>query len=195
MFYNVKLKLPFDLPFSSWEAFNAITLQDDIDYGHDIDESYISEEAVNFFNSKGMLICGCEFFDFSPNFVQGIHIDGPIQCQKIKFNWAYGGDHKFNFYEINQNCKQRKDYDKVAADNLTHVSLFFDPNEVTIVDSKPIASPSLTCIGQPHNIINGAERLRLFNITVRLKNKRYDPDCGGIDMVEAMEILHDYIIQ
>lgn len=194
MFYNVRLQLPFEQPFRSREEFDSIVLQDDIDYGHDIPNSMISKEAIDFFNGYNMAITGCEYFEFSPNFVQGIHIDGPVQCQRIKFNWAYGGDHRFNFYTINENWQNRNDINNPHEDKQNHVSLCFNPEEVTLADSKPIYLPSLTNVGQPHHIVNGPERLRLFNITVRLKNKVYDPDRGGIDMEEALEILHEYVL-
>jgi hypothetical protein len=194
LFYNVRLQLPFETPFRSAEEFFNLTLQDDIDYGDDIDIEIVSDEAIKFFDEHGITVTGCEFFDFPPNFVQQIHIDGPVQCQRIKFNWAYGGDHTFNFYTVNDNWNNRNDVSSSGENKHEHISLCFDTDEVTLVNSNSIYLPSLTNVGQPHNIINGPERLRLFNITGRLKNKPYNPDIGSINMYEALEILNEYVL-
>jgi hypothetical protein len=186
--YNVKLDLPFKQPFKSLDWFESLSLNNDNDYGHDLSSEFVSDEAVKFFAEHDMVVSGCEYFDFSPNYIQGIHVDGSKICDKVKFNWAYGGEHVFNFYEINSNWKQRMD--NLEEQN----SHWFTPEEVTVVDSKPIDFPSLCRVGKPHNIVNGNERLRLFNITVWKRGiQRTHEDFGGLDMNEAVEIFKKYM--
>lgn len=189
MSYNIKLQLPFAQPFKSVDWFNSLDLAGDNDYGHDLPTSYISDEAIEFFASRDLIVSGCEYFMFSPNYVQQIHVDGSKICDKVKFNWSFGSEHVFNFYEINQNWRQRMD----GLDGQS--SHYFTSEEVNLVDSRPIYAPSMCKVGRPHNIINGGNTLKLFNITVWKKGTvRTHEHYGGLDMSEALIIFNDYVL-
>jgi hypothetical protein len=189
MLYNVKLKLPFELPFRSIEWFDSLSLSGDNDYGYDLPREFVSDDAIRFFSKYDMEVTGCEYFDFSANYLQRIHVDGSKICDKVKFNWAFGGFHVFNFYEINEK-KWKHTMDNLEEQN----SHFFTPEEVELLESNPISFPSMCRIGKPHNIVNGNERLRLFNINVwKNGTKRSHRDYGGLDIDDALVIFNEYV--
>lgn len=200
MEYIVNLSLPFKSP-TPWglESYKEIALKEIKknplvqNYGLDLPPSAASATAHAFFKSNGYLIVGCEYFYFEPNFAMGIHIDGSKYCRKAKFNWAYGGDHSFRFFE-----PLKEGYSDGVSNNANSpYSLQFTESDVEEKANKRTGSPSLVCVGVPHQVINGSEPLELFNISIwreGLRRETPDIDLGGMDMEEGLEVFKKYVL-
>lgn len=158
----------------------------------DLPPSAASLEAHSFFNSFGYRIDGCEYFYFRPNFSMGIHIDGSLYCRKAKFNWAVGGNHSFRFFEPLSSGSS----DGVTNNANSPYSLMFNEQDVEEKANRTTGSPSLVCVGVPHQVVNGSEPLELFNITIwkeGLTREQHLVDLGGLDMEEGLELFKPFI--
>ncbi|NBP54962.1 hypothetical protein EBU71_00190 [bacterium] len=200
MKYIVDLSLPFKSPTPfGLESYREIALKeiekDPLvqNYGLDLPPSAASSVAHSFFKSYGYLIVGCEYFYFQPKFAMGIHIDGSRYCHKAKFNWAFGGKHSFRFFEPLTSGVS----DGVSNNANSPYSLQFKENEVEEKANQTTGSPSLVCVGVPHQVINGSEPLELFNISIwkeGLKREQEFIDLGGMNMEEGLEVFKKYVI-
>jgi hypothetical protein len=127
-------------------------------------------------NKKGITVSLLETFYSKPYYHQGIHIDA-AGGDYAKLNWVFGGQDSLMYWynlkegatvEIKTNIigKQYSEYNK---------------DQVDLVHSQQIGTPSLIQVGVPHNIINGPEE-RLCICLVPIKN-------GRIPMQEAINLL------
>lgn len=219
--YIVDMKLPFNIPFTDRDDLDKLkdycfsSLKNgspetinfdtklmkelgileahgyDQNYGVDLDPSWVSESARRFFHKMGYYISGAEYFYFQPNHTMDIHIDGAAYCRKAKFNWAYGGNHTFQFFEALETGNK----DGVQSAGSAY-SWGFTEDQVELKEQAPMGTPSLVCVGVPHRVINGPSPLELFNVTV-WKNglKREEEDLGGMDFEDALKDFSDYVLQ
>jgi len=159
-------------------------------YGIDLPADWVSDYARAFFNKMGYAVVGAEYFYFSPGYKMDIHIDGAQYCRKAKFNWAWGGDHIFEFFEP----LEQGNRDDVAISGSAY-SWGFTEEQVELKEAAPMGLPSLVCVGVPHRVTNGPEPLELFNICIWKKGlKREDDDFGGMDMEDAEKDFHEYLL-
>lgn len=194
--YIVDMKFPFKMPCFDDEELE--TLRENCRKSHDYNENYgvdlgpewVSESAKMFFARMGYYITGAEYFYFAPNAVMNIHIDGAKYCRKAKFNWAWGGEHTFRFFEPLTSGSRDG-----ISDQSSEYSWGFTDDEVELKEEAPIGLPSMCTVGVPHQVINGSEPLELFNITVWKNNlKRDNDDLGGMDFEDGLRDFKDYVL-
>jgi len=160
-------------------------------YGIDLNEWWVHPRIKRFFDKHGYIVVGAEYFYFAPHHVMDIHIDGAYYCRKAKFNWASHKDHTFRFFEPKDSIEGMRDGIQSAT---SAYSWGFDESQVVLQEEAPQGTPSLVCVGVPHQVINGSQPLELFNVCVWKKGTRRDEDLGGMDMEEALEDFKDYVL-
>jgi len=158
-------------------------------YGIDLHTSWVSERAIQFFRKHGYHVIGAEYFYFEPNCVMDIHIDGAYYCHKAKFNWATHKNHTFRFFEpIQDGVKDG------VSDASSEYSWGFTDEQVILKQEEPMGTPSICCVGVPHQVINYDQPLELFNICVWKIGLKRDEDLGGMDMEDALKDFKEYVL-
>jgi len=205
--FIVNIKFPFKDP-SYWgiETYREKAIENISktsffqNYGFDLPAVDASKEAISFFESYGYKITNCEYFYFNPNYAMCIHIDGDYLTNNAKFNWAFGEDHQFKFFEpieqgrLDTEIKQDNTLKSVLPSDEPY-GLVYEENQVIEKMNKPIAYPSLCRVGHPHQLINGNKPLELFNIVItKQDSKNNDPKTKGwADMDELLEVFKEYV--
>lgn len=200
MTYIVNMKLPFKVPYDIdlIEDVRAMaqTTSYKFNYGIDLTHEYVSDVAISFFQKHGYNVVGAEYFYFDPNVAMDIHIDGSEYCRKAKFNWAWGGDHTFRFFEpIGKGVIDFESTNPNKDTTQKGYSWEFTEDNVTLQQQAPIGTPSMCCVGVPHQVINGDQPLELFNITVWKRGLTVaNEDLGGMDMEIGLEDFKQYVL-
>ena len=145
-------------------------------YGTDMHQRIQSSELnpllLEFFRKHRLGVQLVEMFYNPPHNISTIHIDSfGGDYSKINFVWG-GGASVMNWYAIKPGG--------VASRRTTGIgtkSVCFSDNEVDLLHSQPVHSPSIVQVGIPHNITNGdAPRWCLSIVPVKLNGSRLTID-------------------
>lgn len=145
----------------------------------------INPEIIELFSKLSLNIVLAEVFYSIPHLFSEIHTDntgGDIN----KINWIYGGDNcSMNWYSI-KTTNNKKDFVKTPIDTRYTE---YHPDEVNIIESAVLTSPSLVNVGIPHNIKNQNEHRWCISLVYKFKYSSRRPT-----MVESLNLFKDYIV-
>jgi hypothetical protein len=145
----------------------------------------INPEIIELFSKLSLNIILAEVFYSKPNLFSGIHVDstgGDIN----KINWIYGGtDCSMNWYSV-KNPVNKKDLEQTSI-NTQSTKYYF--NEVNIIESTVLKSPSLVNVGIPHNVKNKNEHRWCISLVYKFKKSERRPT-----MEESLNLFKDYIV-
>jgi len=145
----------------------------------------INPKIIELFSKLSLNIILIEVFYSRPNFFSGIHTDstgGNIN----KINWIYGGtDCSMNWYSI-KTLVNKKDFEKTPI-NTRYIE--YHPNEVNIIESTVLKSPSLVNVGIPHNIKNKNEHRWCISLVYNFRDSGRRPT-----IEESLKLFKDYIV-
>lgn len=130
----------------------------------------------------GVRVSYAECFRLNPFQPNNIHTD-TVRGDYVKINWIYGGkDSTMSWYS------PKSAVDKplmLTSTGTTYEN--YEPEEVTLVHSQQLHSPSLVQVGVPHNVQNYSELRYAVSLVIAKGDKR-------LTMDEALVIFKDYII-
>lgn len=139
---HTKLLLP--QPFAqgynveSWEKTRRVQL---------LVSTHINPDIISILSSVSIKIMLAELFYSPPNFVSGIHSD-TYANDISKINWVFcSSDSYMNWH--------RQLVAKGSIRPGSHAFIPYKPDEVELIESGCIASPSLIQAAVPHNVVNG----------------------------------------
>lgn len=150
-----------------------------------LDLSILNPKIIELFSKLSLNIILAEVFYSTPFMFSGIHTDstgGDIN----KINWIYGGDGcHMNWYSTKISAIE-KNIEKSAI-NTQCASYAYD--EVDIIESTVLKSPSLVNVGIPHNIKNKNEHRWCISLVYNFKESGRRPT-----MEESLKLFKDYIL-
>jgi hypothetical protein len=133
-----------------------------------IPNSELNPLLLEFFRARRLGVQLAEMFYNPPHNISTIHIDSfGGDYSKINFVWG-GGASVMNWYSINQNGVPSR-----RTTGIGTKSVCFLENEVELLHSQAVHSPSIVQVGVPHNITNGdAPRWCLSIVPVKVNGSR-----------------------
>jgi hypothetical protein len=144
----------------------------------------INPDMIGFFNKLNLEIILVEVFYSRPFFQSGIHIDsmgGDIN----KINWIYGGkDCQMNWYSVKENSIKKSLENTVIGTSYQS----FDRKDVNLEFAKVLRSPSLVCVGAPHNVHNQQEHRWCISLVYQYQDLKQ-----RLTMKESLEIFKEFI--
>ena len=131
----------------------------------------LNPRIIELFSKLSLNIILAEVFYSKPNFFSVIHTDsaaGDIN----KINWIYGGtDCSMNWYSV-KNLVNKKDIEKTSI-NTQYTR--YHSNEVDIIESTVLKSPSLVNVGIPHNVTNKNQHRWCISLVYNFKESGRRP--------------------
>ena len=153
-----------------------------------IPKDFINNECIDFFKNRGIHLIGVEVFYTVPRGSNIIHSDVLPLSDVAKINWVYGGvDSRMEWYTPNTEYNP-----EAIRTNVTKVNsptLNFNKEEVDLVHTQAIESPSIVQAGCPHNMINGStERFCISTIFASIETR------NRLTMNQAKEIFKEFVV-
>jgi len=113
----------------------------------------LNPELIDLLKNHGVKISYAESFYSSPFLIQRIHTD-EFGGDFVKINFIYGGHgSQMHWYKVKENANSNMV--KKTSTNNNYIQ--WNTDTVDLVESDPVARPSLVQVGCPHNITNKAE--------------------------------------
>ncbi len=143
----------------------------------------INPELIALLDVLNIHIGNAESFYSTPYLAQRIHTDNS-GGDYIKLNFIYGGKgSRMQWYTVKENIVVPNK--KITQAGTNYISWY--KNQVNLVESTELISPSLVQVGTPHNVANRGEfRLCISLLLIdSINNHR-------MTMKEACERLHTY---
>jgi hypothetical protein len=143
-------------------------------------KDHINPEMLDFLAELNIFSNHCELFYSIPNLFSNIHVDIK-HGDFTKLNWVYGGTNSvMNWY--------RPKSPHITTVNTSYVKYHRD--DVELLHSASLGSPSVVQAGVPHNIVNSTEdRYCISLVLASVKNnKPYRPT-----MQESLHMLSKYL--
>ena len=132
-----------------------------------IPKDVLHQDFINFFNNRGIHLIGVEVFYTVPKGSNIIHSDVNPLGDVAKINWVYGGDNSvMEWYVPDQNYLTDNTPNRTAPTIANSPTLRFLKEEVDLVHSQSIKSPSIVQAGCPHNMLNGQTSERICISTI-----------------------------
>ena len=119
-----------------------------------LDRNEISSEYVKWIESLGLILDHAEVFFSIPHTYYPIHQDHHTRIDFPKINFIYGGSNSvMNWYKVKPG--------KIGTMSETKIDtpyVGYAPDEVELLYSKELQSPSLVQAGVPHNVTVNSPR-------------------------------------
>jgi hypothetical protein len=152
-----------------------------------IDE-VVNPDMLTFLKSLGIEPLHCEIFYSVPNFFSGIHVDIK-HGDFTKINWVFGGSESvMNWYRPKNNFIR----DENAKTVIDTAYIPYWRDEVEVIHSSQLITPSIVQVGVPHNIKNANEPRYCVSLVLSTIK---DGNIYRPTMAESLSILTDYIAQ
>lgn len=146
-------------------------------------QEHINEDIIDVLAKRNITVILAELFYSVPHITSVIHSD-TFGNDISKINWIYGGKgSKMNWYHVNQE-------NNLISGSSRNTYKMYQENEVSLIHSTELCSPSLIQAAVPHNIINGAEERWAVSLMLR-DNSTY----RQLAFHRAVEHLRDFRIQ
>lgn len=156
--------LTIDAPFT----FPSFDIPDPtINYHFKINRSMLANEFVEWIYERDLVLrdgdSAGEYFYTPPNGSVPMHTDKHEINDYTKLNWLVGGESSvMNWYEL----KPGKTLSSYEQTNLKTSYAFARPEDVDLVYSARIGTPSLVNVGRLHSLTNGPEASHVYCVYV-----------------------------
>ena len=151
-------------------------------------KEYINPDMVKLLAEIGIDVYYCELFYSPPSFFSQIHIDAnAVRSDFTKINWVFGGkDSVMNWYKPKHDTDRPVEY--IPANKLPYKS--YQQQEVDLLYSANLKTPSVVQVGIPHNITNFSEDRYCISLALASinNNEIYRPT-----MEESLTLLSKYL--
>jgi hypothetical protein len=144
-----------DFQFPKDTGNSHITLKIDV-------EKSLNPDLIKFFNDLGLNIKAM-IFRTPPHNKCSIHVDGFLTHQQWGVNWVWGNDHLMSWWKPNSPKLKLENFKKTNAKT---PYLFWDDDDVTLLESVKITKPVIIKTGVPHRVENFSDSDR-WCLTVR----------------------------
>ena len=146
-----------------------------------LDRSDISDLYYSFIENLDLRLNHAEVFFSLPNIYYPIHRDQHNLIDFPKINFVYGGDNsKMNWYKIKEGREGISSYT-----NINTAFVQYELNDVDLIFSQEIKSPSLVQAGVPHNVTSPTLRWSVSTVYTTKNNKL-------LSWNEICSIFNDY---
>lgn len=203
--YAVDLKIPFDFPspLRNIEQFNNIPKPDahvrETWHRVDLDPSQLDPNLISWLAEKGISVPVWDIFCQPPQFSMHIHIDQhDVFDNATKLNFAYSdaktGTNAMRWYSASEE-------DSTVKKNAGGWYRSWSPENVDLIHSHNIGTPSLVNAGKPHNVVNLTDKPRICISLILVKTVDVPENLDDASFVkylqwdEAVEIFKEYICQ
>jgi hypothetical protein len=148
-----------------------------------LDKDEISPEYLKWIESLGLILDHAEVFFSTPHTYYTIHQDQHSRIDFPKINFIYGGSNSFmNWYTVKPEKTGNKAHTAIDSPFVGYA-----PDEVDLLYSKELKSPSLVQAGVPHNVTL-SDTVRWCVSTVYLY-----PDRKLLSWADAERIFQPYM--
>jgi hypothetical protein len=144
-----------DFQFPKDTGNSHITLKIDV-------ERSLNPDLIKFFNDLDLNIKAM-VFRTPPRNKCSIHVDGFLTHQQWGVNWVWGNDHLMSWWKPNSPKLKLENFKKTNAKT---PYLFWDDDDVTLLESVKITKPVIIKTGVPHRVENFSDSDR-WCLTVR----------------------------
>jgi hypothetical protein len=144
---------------------------------------HVNPKLISVLDSVNIHVDFAESFYSVPYYVQRIHTDNS-GGDYVKLNFVYGGkESKMQWFTIKENIviPDRK----ITLAGTNYVPWY--KNQVNLVESTELVSPSIVQVGTPHSVVNRSEFRLCISLLLVDSIKKH-----RLTMEEACDRLHDY---
>lgn len=172
-----------DLNFNFSPLHNHIDLQNMgfENYWNLIPTSHLNHKLIKLFLELDLDFPQAAIFYSNGSATHPIHADYYYPTDVTKINWVFGPDHIMNWYKTS----------KINAHSTWQGKNFvpYNSNEVELVHSQKVSTPSLIQVGIPHNVVNFSGNRICVSVALFYRRTKKQ-----LTMQEARTLFKNYIV-